>query len=332
LLNDPKKQDRDKALIGILTRLANEMQDQDNMLTEVIESQKNLVKAQKLTEQYMRRKQIEVDEDHKKMMNSFSRYRSDMLKLVNEQDTINRNISDLQNVVKATTYTIDSTSHMLTVLDDRLSRHEKTAEEQAEDATKQQENLKIAIDERLLHLEKTTGEQAEHTIKQQEELKSAINEVALDFTRLHADTEKRAAEIHSDTSEQINKIRRDFTKLYADTEKRTGELHYETAEQLSKLQRDFIKFHADTEKRTDELHRETAEQLNKFQFETTRRLLLLDSIVTSLQTLLVRTDPDLKKRPLIVRIFSRIAGFFRFKLPFLFQKVKYKLARTEHKK
>ncbi|MCL2280252.1 MAG: hypothetical protein FWC20_12735 [Oscillospiraceae bacterium] len=262
---DAKKSDRDHALIGVLTRLAEEMQEQDKMLADVISRQTNLGKGLEATEQYIRRKQIEVDEAHNKMMDSFHHYRSDMLKLVNEQDTINRNISDLQSVVKTTTFTLDNTNHMLTALDERLSR-----------------------------LEKVTGEQIAHTMKQHGSLQEALDESGREVARLHTETEKRIDGFHRETAEQLDKSSRDFSKL-----------------------------HADTEKRIDDFHKDTLEQLDKFQYETTRRLLLLDSIVNSIQTLLVRTDPELKKKPWIVRVFKRISTFFRFKLPFLLKKNKF---------
>ena len=263
---EAKKTDRDQALIGVLTRLAEEMQAQERTLTDVISRQNGLSKALESSEQYMRRKQIEVDEAHNKMMESFHHYRSDMLKLVNEQDTINRNISDLQNVVKTTTFTLDSTNSMLSTLDDRLSR-----------------------------LEKTTGEQVAHTMKQHGSLQEALEESGREVARLHSETEKRIDGFHRETAEQLDKTSRDFTNL-----------------------------HSETEKRIDDFHKDTLEQFDKFQYETTRRLLLLDSIVNSLQTLLIRTDPELKKKPWIVRVFKRISTFFRFKLPFLLKKNKYK--------
>jgi hypothetical protein len=262
LSEQPKKLERDQALIGFFTRLAVEMQDQDNMLADILERQGKALKALESTEQYLRRKQAEVDDAHNKMMESFQHYRSDMLKLVNEQDIINKNIDDLKNVIKTTTYTLDNTNKMLSGHDERLSLHERK-----------------------------TGEQAEFAIKQQK--------------------------VFQDSIDEVNKK---FVKLSADTEKRLDTFQRETLEQLNKTSSDFIQLHADTEKRIDGFSRETTQQLEKFQHETTRRLLLLDSIVNSLETLLVRTDPDMKKRPWIVRVFGRISNFFRFKLPFLIKK------------
>ena len=226
---DSTMSDRDQALIGVLERLASEMEHQDSMLEDSLRRHAELAKSLDSTERHLRRKQIDAEKEHEKMFDSFNHYRSDMLSLVNEQDRINRNIDDLQKTIKTTTYTLDAT------------------------------NKKIAdLDERLKHHEKTSLEHFEHALKQP----GVFREVLSDSNR-------------------------NFTKLHADTEKHLGELH-----------------------------RETARQLDKFQHETMRRLLLLDGIITSLQTLLVRTEPPEKKPPWIARQFSKIAKFFRFKVLF----------------
>jgi len=90
-------------------------------------------------------------------------------------------------------------------------------------------------------------------------------------------------------------------------------------DEMAESTRNFTKLHADTEKHLGELHTETGRQLDKFQHEIMRRLLMLDGIVTSLQTLLIRTEPP-EKRPLwIVRLFRKVIKFFRFKLPLFFR-------------
>jgi chromosome segregation ATPase len=105
--------------------------------------------------------------------------------------------------------------------------------------------------------------------------------------------------------------------------------HYEDAQkqavdfkrEIAESSRSFTKLHADTEKNLGELHKETGRQLDKSQHETMRRLLALDGIVTSLQTLLIRTEPPEKKPPWIKRQFSNLQRFFRFKLPLILQKI-----------
>ena len=221
--------ERDQALIGILERLASEMEQQDSMLEDSLKRQAELAKSLDSAERHLRRKQIDAEKAQEKLSDSFHHYRSDMLSLVNEQDRINRNIDDLQKAIKTAAYTLDATNQKITGLDERLKQHEKTSQE---------------------HFE--------HALKQPGVFREVLDDSNRNFTRLHADTEKHLGE----------------------------------------------------------LHRETARQLDKFQHETMRRLLLLDGIITSLQTLLVRTEPPEKKPLWIVRQFSKIAKFFRFKVLF----------------
>ncbi|MDR2598811.1 MAG: hypothetical protein LBC73_00870 [Oscillospiraceae bacterium] len=218
---------RDQALIRILERLASEMQDQDLMLDELLEQQGSLSKTFEKTSLHLRSAQSDADRSYDRLFETMSRYRSDMLSLVNEQDRINKNIDELAKVVKNATYTIDVTSQRLTELEDKLTAHNKVFDAHHE-----------------------------HSIKQPEILRNTIESTERNFTQLHSATEKRM----------------------------------------------------------NELNKETVRQLDKFQHETLRRLLLLDGIVTSMQTLLTRTEPPEKKEFFVKRLFKKIRWFFRFKL------------------
>jgi len=227
---DSKMSDRDQALIGILERLAGEMQHQDDMLEDLVARTDALAKSLETIEHQQKGSTIESRKSKDNLFDPSRDYRSDMLSLVNEQDRINKNIDELQKVVKTAAYALDVTNQKLIGLEDRFSGHEKISNEYYTVAQKQPE---------IFH--------------------SALNASSRDFAKLHADTEKRLGEMYN----------------------------------------------------------ETARQLDKFQHETARRLLLLDSIVTSLQTLLIRTEPPEKKPFWLKRVFRRIGMFFRFKLPFL---------------
>jgi len=230
---DDKASGRDNALVNILERLAEEMQHQDDMLADLLTKTDALSNSLESTQQQLRGSRSESQKEQSKLFDPSRDYRSDMLKLVNEQDRINKNVEELQKVVKTATYALDVTNQKLIGLDKRLVEHEKISNEYYAQAQKQ----------------------------------PAIFQEALDGSS------------------------RNFTKLHAETEKRLGEMYGETARQL-----------------------------DKFQHETARRLLLLDSIVTSLQTLLIRTEPPEKKPSWISRLFGRIGKFFRYKLPYLFKK------------
>jgi len=229
---DAKRTDRDQALIGILERLADEMQQQDDMLIDLLARTDALAKSVEMTERQTRSSSASGQKAQDNLFDPSRDYRSDMLKLVNEQDRINKNIDELQKVVKTAAYALDVTNQKLVNLDERLVGHEKISNEYYAQAQKQ----------------------------------PAIFQEALDDST------------------------RSFTKLHAETEKRLGEMYSETTRQL-----------------------------DKFQHETARRLLLLDGIVNSLETLLIRTAPPEKKPFWISRMFKRIGKFFRFKLPFMYK-------------
>lgn len=216
--------ERDKTLVNILERLADEMSYQDKVLDELKNRQIELARTVESAGLHLRGTQVDSERTYDNLTATISHYRSDMLKLVSEQDNINRNIEDLQKALKAATLTVDVTSKKLVEIDDRLSKQEKAAKEHYE-----------------------------HEIKQPGILRDAISSSSRDFTKLHAGTEKRLTE----------------------------------------------------------LEREMTRRLDGFQHETMRRLLLLDSIVTSLQTLLVRTEPPEKKPLWIAQLFVRLRGFFR---------------------
>ena len=224
---------RDQALIGILERLADEMVQQDTMLEDILKRLNEFAGSVEASELHRRSRQVSAEQAHEKLFESFHHYRSDMLGLVNEQDHINKNINELQKMVRDTTYALETTNQRL-----------------------------VSLDERLKLQEKASQEHYEHSLKQ-------------------------AGAFHSEIAESS----RNFTKLHADTEKHLGELHSETQRQMDKSQHEIL-----------------------------LRLLALDGIVNSLQTLLIRTEPPEKRPPLVVRLFKKLVRFFSFKLPLLLKK------------
>ena len=260
MVDKTKTPDREQALIEVLKRLAGEMERQDETLNGLLERQDEFTKSFERAESHRRTKQVDSDIAHDKLQDSFYHYRSDMLKLVNEQDHINKNIDDLENLIKTTIFSMEVTTKKLDELDERLTQQEKA--------------LKT---------------HSENSIEQGEVFRNEIVETNRNLSRLHADTEKSLMS-------EIVETNRSFTKL-----------------------------HADTEKNLSNLHRDTQSHLTKFRKETTQRLLMLDGIVTSLQTLLVRTDPELKKSPWIVRFFRKIGSFFKIRLPLIISKYKIKI-------
>ena len=236
--DNSKMSDRDQALINILERLVGEMRQQDLKLEALLARNTELTNSLDSTGRQLRGKQIDteraVERSHNKLLDSFHHYRSDMLKLVNEQDQINKNIDALQKLVRTTLFTLDGTNQKL-----------------------------IDLDERLNLQEKISHEHYEYSVKESDVIQSAMDDSNNNNTRLHADSAKHLEVLQSETSRQMDKFRQ----------------------------------------------------------ETILRLRLLDTIITSLQTLLIRTEPPERKTPWIARLFDKPFKFFRYKIPFFFSKI-----------
>ena len=81
-----KMSTRDTALISILERMADQIQRQDYLLEDIIKYQSDLSKTMQNAEFQRGAAQNETDNANERVRESLSRYRSDMLSLVNEQD------------------------------------------------------------------------------------------------------------------------------------------------------------------------------------------------------------------------------------------------------
>ena len=175
--------DRDQALIGILERLAGEMQHQDDMLEDLLARTDTLTKSMETLESQQKSSSIEPRKTKDNLFDPSRDYRSDMLSLVNEQDRINKNIEELQKVVKTAAYTLDVTNQKLVGLDERLTGHEKLSNEYYAQAQKQP-----AI------------------------FQEALNDSSRSFAKLHAETEKRLGEMYGETARQLDKFQHETTR------------------------------------------------------------------------------------------------------------------------
>jgi len=224
--------DRDATLVNILERMASQLQKQAELLEDIVKRQDELSISSGKSERRRDALYRETDSTYEKIGESLTRYRSDMLSLVNEQDHINSNITDLRKMIKDAAFSLEKSAHKIEDLDARINTQSKE-----------------------MH------EHFEHSLRQAEILPKEFADVS-----------------------------RNVTKHHMDAEKAFGKMHHEAQRSLEKSHQ-----------------------------ETTRRLLALDGIEASLQTLLIRTEPPEKKTPWIVRLFKKIGRFFRTKLPQLFR-------------
>ena len=220
--------DRDKTLVNILERIADQLQKQESLLEEIFQNQSEAQKAANLSESRYGAFQGYTDNSLEKIGQSISRYRSDMLSLVNEQDSINNNLKELNKLINKTAYALESADQKLADFDGRLKFLEKASNAHYENSQRQAESI---------------------------------------------------------------------------------------PREIAETSRGIAKLHADTDKHMDDNHHDLLKQLEKLQQDISRRLLILDSFDSALQTLLIRTEPPEKKQLWIVRLFNKATHFFRYKLP-----------------
>jgi len=174
---------RDSVLISILERLSNQLQKQDILLDDIVKHQHELTKAVETADFNWKTRQIDTNEANGKLRESITRYRSDMLSLVNEQDRINKNISELSNLVNKTAYALEKANQNLEGLEERVKTQEKTV-----------------------------NEHFAHSLKQAEITPKEIADSTRSITKLHRDTEKSLGKMHQETQRQLEKLQQETTR------------------------------------------------------------------------------------------------------------------------
>ena len=174
---------RDSVLISVLERLSDQLLRQDQLLEDIVNHQRELAKAVETAELHLNARQVGADEASGKLSESITRYRSDMLSLVNEQDHINKNIAGLNELINKTVYALEKVNLNFEQLEQRVKAQEKTL----------------------------AGHFA-HSLKQAETLPVEIGESTRSITKLHMDTEKNLGEMHRETQRQLEKLRQETTR------------------------------------------------------------------------------------------------------------------------
>ena len=305
---DKPTTDRDMTLIRVLERMADQIQRQDELLDGILKRQADYNREATNIEFQRSLQQSESDTALRQHTDSLSRYRSDMLSLVNEQDVMNKNMKELQKLVSSATFAAELTTERVAVLEELLKTQEKEIHDHFEHSLKQAETLPQEFASTSQNYAQLHAETEKSLEKMHAETQSQLE----GFAKLHADTEKSIENMHAETQKQLE----GFTKLHADTEKSIENMHAETQKQLE----GFTKLHADTEQHISKMHAETQRNLERMQHDTLKRLMSLDDMESVLQTLLIRSEPPEKKAPLPVRVYYAVVDFFKVKLPVIFKK------------
>jgi len=277
--------DRDKTLINILRRMADQIQKQDELLQDIVKRQGEFARAFDNAEFQRGATQGAADFASDKVLEALSRYRSNMLSLVNEQDSINNNLKELDKLVHKAAYSVAEVSQTLSELEESAKKQEKAFSEHSEHTLKQ---AGIFTDERLKKQEKTIQDHFAHALKQAETFTDE---------RL-ARSEKTVHDHYSHSLKQAELIQGEFAET----------------------NRNFTKLHAETENSIGKMQFDSQRQMEKTQAEMMRRLLTLDSLESALQTLLIRTEPPEKKPFVLFRVFIKAKNFLKIKLYKLFKK------------
>ena len=184
MADERKLSSRDETLIKVLDRLSDNIWKQELLLDEVIKQQHALTSAMERAGMQLQSRHDTSDAAFEKTRESFTRYRSDMLSLVGEQDRMNDIIKDLSKKQAAIAFTQDNIVNSLTSFNERFETQDK-----------------IIRDINT------------HSIKHEETLSREITEMSRNVARLHSDTEKSIGAANSETKRQINKVRKDSSRL-----------------------------------------------------------------------------------------------------------------------
>ena len=221
MTNEMKISQRDETLIKVLDRLSDNIQKQESFLEDITKRQLESSVELERTGQWQHARHDDTEASLEKTRETLLRYRSDMLKLVNEQDRLNDLVIDLNKKNATIAYVQESITNSLADISSRLDTQEKSIRE-------------IST----------------YSVQQGEALSRKISEMNRDTAKLHTDTEKRIGDAYRDFQRQLADIRRD----------------------------------------------------------TMRRLLALDKVESSLEILLIRTEPPEKKPFFVIRAIRKPYG------------------------
>jgi len=228
-----------------------------------------------------------------KLDQTFVRYRSDMLGLAREQGRISDSTTTMAKRQETLAEAQEQITHDLTDLDSRFATQEKTAHD---------------------HFELS--------IRQGDSVQEGIANANRNAARLHDETEKRLGEGHSKISNQITELDHNVAIHHDETEKKLSDEHKNIIMQIADFSLDAETMHENTKKHLSAEHRDITRQITDLRQETKRRLLALDSIEASLEVLMIRTEPPIKRPFIAIRLFRRIRAFFHIKLPELIKRMR----------
>jgi len=172
------KSKRDLVLAKVLERFSNQIQEQSLKLEEVEKGQRDLISTIKSIELHHDIRLNESETSVEAINQNILRYRSDMLKLVNEQDRLN----DLTKDLAKRQISIDGAQERI-----------------VSNLSEMEQRYKIQ--------EKTVHDHYAQSLEQSEAFSREVADANRSVIKLHMDTEKRLSQMHSETHKQLEKNR-----------------------------------------------------------------------------------------------------------------------------
>ena len=202
---------RDETLIKVLERLADSISSQESLLKEAAKKQHELYSEMESIERRQLLRQNAAVSATERSSEAISRYRSDMLSLVNEQDRMNEIITELNKKQLALAYSQDNIINMITDINGRIQTQEKTVGGIAY-SQESSKNTLTDLSSRIEMQERVVNEINTHSVRHEELLPKEIGALNRSIGKLHADTEKRIVELQRETQKQLDKMKLDYER------------------------------------------------------------------------------------------------------------------------
>jgi len=183
MAGERKTSQRDETLVRVLERLSDDIRNQQLQLDGIAKQQQQLsADIERAGLQYQSRHDgtnAAIERTH----DTFQRYRSDMLSLVNEQDRMNQEIKDVCKKQAAVAFAQESIMNGLTTLEKKADANDKIIREVNT-----------------------------YSIRHDETLTREIAGMNRSVGKLHMDTEKRLGDMHRITQKQLENIKIDVER------------------------------------------------------------------------------------------------------------------------
>ena len=311
---------KDVVLVRILERLSSQIHQFDLRMEEMEKNQLELPDKVEKAGLLHTAGQPDAEVEIEKLHEAFLRYRNDMLKLVNDQDRLDKGIKELFKRQDMIIGAQEIISRDTASLDERFGAQEKAVSEYSQFSVHQGEALAKDID----GVNRNAAKLYLDTEKRLDTITKDIDGVNKNAAKLYLDTEKRLDAIIND----VEGVNRNAGKLYLDTEKRLDTI----TRDVDSVARNATKLHEGTEKHLKDEQREIRHQVEELRKETMRRLLALDKIEETLEIIMIRTEPPEKKPFFLVRVFHAIGIFFGVIIPSAIKNIWWRLRGVGKKK